>query len=87
MNVMNKCRACRFWEFTNETINMSRGKEERGSGCGICKRHSPIPETWPTTLGNNWCGDFEKIDWPEENPPESDSEPRTKPEWRKGDKK
>jgi hypothetical protein len=70
-SVMNKCRACRVWEFRNETIIISRGGQKKGAGGGICKRHSPTPGKifWPATLGDDWCGDFEKLDWPEENPP------------------
>jgi hypothetical protein len=62
------CFSCRFW---NDQEEMRDGDGELWRQ-GECRRraptqsvtigiHPPLPETglWPTTLDEDWCGEFE----------------------------
>ena len=62
MEAKETCSTCMFWK-----------QVERYKDRGECRRHGPRPSArsfwtaWPTTLPEDWCGDYEeKIEPPGE---------------------
>ena len=54
----HNCKWCRFWDHDTAYRAEASNTRER------CKRHAPevTPSgtRWPTTQGDDWCGDFER---------------------------
>ena len=54
------CGTCRFWDPIWKLQSEDGDKKSKRGGC---HRHAPhssaLTQSWPMTLADEWCGDFE----------------------------
>ena len=54
------CGSCRFWDPIWKLQSEDGDKKSKRGGCHRYAPHSSaLTQSWPVTLADEWCGDFE----------------------------